>query len=201
MCRVTPRLFPATLSGCALLWLVTQGHLDAQSVSVSDDQVVMKYPDTVKVDVVDDYHGREIADPYRWLEDTESEQTAAWIAAQNEVTDACLQAIPERPAIRERIERLWNYARFGLPERHDSTYLYWYNDGLQNQNVLYKADSLDAQRQVLIDPNTLSDDGTVALAGYQATDDGKLLAYGLADGGSDWRTWRVRDIALSLIHI
>ncbi len=195
MCRVTPRLFPATLSGCALLWLVTQGHLDAQSVSVSDDQVVMKYPDTVKVDVVDDYHGREIADPYRWLEDTESEQTAAWIAAQNEVTDACLQAIPERPAIRERIERLWNYARFGLPERHDSTYLYWYNDGLQNQNVLYKADSLDAQRQVLIDPNKLSDDGTVALAGYQATDDGKLLAYGLADGGSDWRTWRVRDIA------
>lgn len=193
MCRVPQRLFPAALTGCALLWLMTQGHLSAQSVSV--DQVRMEYPDTKEVEVVEDYHGRTVADPYRWLEDTESEETAAWIAAQNEVTDAYLQSIPERPAIRERIERLWNYARFGLPERHHSTYLYWHNDGLQNQNVLYKADSLDAQRQVLIDPNKLSEDGTVALAGYQATDDGKLLAYGLADGGSDWRTWRVRDIA------
>ncbi len=198
MCRVTQRLFSAALPGCALLWLVTQGPLAAQSVSaqsVSTDQARMKYPDTKEVDVVDDYHGRKVSDPFRWLEDTESEETAAWIAAQNEVTDAYLQAIPERPAIRERIERLWNYARFGLPERHESTYLYWHNDGLQNQNVLYKADSLDAQRQVLIDPNKLSEDGTVALAGYEATDDGKLLAYGLADGGSDWRTWRVRDIA------
>jgi prolyl oligopeptidase len=155
----------------------------------------MKYPETKTVDVVDDYHGRKVSDPYRWLEDTESEDTAEWIAAQNKVTQAYLEGIPERKAIRERLEKLWNYERYSLPRRHGSTYLYTHNDGLQNQSVLYKAESLDADREVLLDPNTLSEDGTVALAGFVPSDDGKLLAYGLADGGSDWRTWKVRDIS------
>jgi len=156
---------------------------------------VMNYPSTAKVDVVDDYHGRTVSDPYRWLEDTESEQTAEWIEAQNEVTQAYLQSIPERKSMHERLERLWNYERYGLPSHKGSNYFFTHNDGLQDQSVLYKATSLDAQRQVLLDPNKLSSDGTVALAGTVVSDDGNLLAYGIADGGSDWRTWKVRDVS------
>ncbi len=155
----------------------------------------MKYPQTNKVDVVDDYHGHKVADPYRWLEDTESEETAEWVEAQNEVTNAYLQSLRSRPAMRARLEKLWNYERYDLPIRRGDTYLYTHNDGLQNQSVLYKADSLNAERTVLLDPNQLSEDGTVALAGTATTDDGKLLAYGLADGGSDWRTWKIREVA------
>ncbi len=154
----------------------------------------MNYPDTAKVDVIDEYHGHRIADPYRWLEDTESEDTAAWVAAQNELTRRYLDALPERASMRDRLEKIWNYERYGLPRRRGDTYLYTHNDGLQNQSVLYKADDLDAARVVLIDPNTLSEDGTVALSSSVATKDGRLLAYALADGGSDWRTWKVRDV-------
>ena len=155
----------------------------------------IKYPRTETVDVVEDYHGNKVADPYRWLEDTESEATAAWVEAENEVTNAYLQSLASRAPMRKRLEKLWNYERYDLPIRRGDVYLYTHNDGLQNQSVLYKAASLDAQRQVLIDPNKLSEDGTVALAGTATTDDGKLLAYGLADGGSDWRTWKIRDVA------
>ncbi len=155
----------------------------------------MTYPETTTVDVKDDYHGRVVKDPYRWLEDTESDETAAWVKAQNEVTDKYLHSIPERESMHKRLEQLWNYERFGLPRRRGDTYFYSHNDGLQNQSVFYKASSLDAEREVLIDPNTLSKDGTIALAGATPSDDGKLLAYGLADGGSDWRTWKVRDVA------
>ena len=172
------------------------GSKSSQNQTLSQKKnSTMKYPETKTVDVVDDYHGRKVADPYRWLEDTESEETAAWIAAQNKVTQTYLDGIPERKTIRNRLEKLWNYERYSLPRRHGSTYLYTHNDGLQNQSVLYKAESLDADREVLLDPNTLSEDGTVALAGFVPSDDGKLLAYGLADGGSDWRTWKVRDVA------
>nr|WP_231612318.1 prolyl oligopeptidase family serine peptidase [Novipirellula galeiformis] len=155
----------------------------------------LQYPDSKTVDVTDDYHGHRVADPYRWLEDTESEETAEWVAAENKVTQAYLQSLPEREAMRARLEKLWNYERFGLPSRKGDRYIYTHNNGLQNQSILYKADSLDAERQVLIDPNTLSEDGTVALASTATTKDGKLIAYSLADGGSDWRTWKVRDVA------
>ena len=155
----------------------------------------MKYPETKQVDVSDDYHGHSVKDPYRWLEDTESEETAEWIAAQNDLTQAYLKSLPDREPMRERLEKLWNYERFGLPRRRGETYFYSHNDGLQDQSVLYKATSLTADREVFIDPNTLSEDGTVALAGTVTTDDGKLTAYSLADGGSDWRTWKVRDVA------
>ncbi len=171
----------------------------AAMVFAQDDasrpEPIMKYPQTNKVDVVDDYHGHKVADPYRWLEDTESEETAEWVEAQNEVTNAYLQSLRSRPAMRARLEKLWNYERYDLPIRRGDTYLYTHNDGLQNQSVLYKADSLNAERTVLLDPNQLSEDGTVALAGTATTDDGKLLAYGLADGGSDWRTWKIREVA------
>ncbi len=154
----------------------------------------INYPETRKLDLVDDYHGRKVSDPYRWLEDTESEETADWVARQNEVTQQYLQSIPSRSVMHQRLEKLWNYERFELPRRRGSTYFYTHNDGLQNQSVLYKASSLERLREMLLDPNTLSADGTVAVASTQPSDDGKLLAYGLADGGSDWRTWKIRDV-------
>ncbi len=163
--------------------------------SQPQNQPTMKYPETKQLDVVDDYHARKVRDPYRWLEDTESEETAAWVAAQNEVTQRYLQSISARAGIRDRLQELWNYERYDLPRRRGSTYFYTHNNGLQNQNVLYKAESLDAAREPLLDPNALSEDGTIALADADPNDEGELLAYALADGGSDWRTWKVRDVA------
>ena len=173
---------------------LTSAALQAQENSSHAGASKMKYPKTKAVDVVDDYHGRKVSDPYRWLEDTESEQTAEWIAAENKITQQYLQSIPERKVMQQRLKKLWNYERFGMPSHRGKTYFYTHNDGLQNQSVYYKAASLDAPREVLLNPNTLSKDGTVALAGAVASKDGKLLAYGLADGGSDWRTWKVRDV-------
>lgn len=165
------------------------------SSNETESPVTSPYPVSKKTEITDNYHGTTIADPYRWLEDTESDDTAAWVKAQNERTQAYLKKLPEREAMRTRLERLWNYERFGMPARRGSTYFYSHNDGLQDQSILYKAASLDAQREILIDPNTLSEDGTVALAGWAPTDDGKRIAYATADGGSDWRTYRVRDVA------
>jgi prolyl oligopeptidase len=177
-----------------LVCMGTSTGLIAQDNSPAELRNLMKYPATKKVDVVDDYHGRKVADPYRWLEDTESEATAAWIEQQNDLTQAYLASIPERSSMKQRLERLWNYERFGLPSHKGQTYFYTHNDGLQNQDVLYKATSLEAPREVLLNANQLSDDGTVALAGTAISEDGRLLAYGIADGGSDWRTWKVRDV-------
>ncbi len=164
-------------------------------LTAQDATQKMNYPETKTVDVVDDYFGNQVSDPYRWLEDTESDETAAWIQQQNKITQSYLGSLPQRAEMQERLTKLWNYERFGLPRRRGETYFYSHNDGLQDQSVLYKAESLDADRQVLIDPNTLSEDGTVALSGTVTTEDGKLMAYALADGGSDWRTWKVRDVA------
>jgi prolyl oligopeptidase len=152
------------------------------------------YPDTETGDVVDDYHGTKVADPYRWLEDTDSDKTAAWVKAQNEVTFAYLEQIPERDALRKRLTQLWNYERFGLPHKEGKRYFVSRNDGLQNQSVLYTMDALDGDMKLLLDPNTLSADGTVALSGTKVSHDGKLMAYGLSASGSDWQTWRVRDV-------
>ncbi|TWU57900.1 Prolyl endopeptidase precursor [Rubripirellula reticaptiva] len=164
------------------------------SFAQTGSATAMKYPDTVTVDVTDDYFGRKVNDPYRWLEDTESEATAAWIEAENKVTQNYLQSLPQREPIRARLEELWNYERYNLPAKKGDFYLYSHNDGLQDQSILYKASGLDTDREILIDPMTFSKDGTVALAGTATSDDGKLIAYGLADGGSDWRTWKVRDV-------
>lgn len=159
------------------------------------------YPSTPTGDVVDDYHGRTIADPYRWLEDVESKETGDWVAAENEVTQNYLSKLPARAPMRAKLEELWNYARYDLPVQRGGTYFFTHNDGLQNQSVLYVAPAgtaaakVSEQRRVLIDPNTLSEDGTVALGSWYPSDDGRLLAYSIADGGSDWRTWRVRDVA------
>ncbi|HVP11223.1 MAG TPA: prolyl oligopeptidase family serine peptidase [Phycisphaerae bacterium] len=152
------------------------------------------YPKTAKVDQVDDYFGVKVADPYRWLEELDSPQTKAWVEAENKVTFAYLKEIPAREKIKNRLTKLWNYEKYGVPEKEDGRYFFAKNDGLQNQSVVYTVKSLDEQPRVLIDPNLLSKDGTVALAGYSISDDGKLMAYGVSGAGSDWEIYHVRDV-------
>ena len=155
----------------------------------------MHYPASRSSDHVDTYHGTSIPDPYRWLESPDSDETRAWVAAQNKLTFDYLEAIPARKAIRARLEKLWDYEKFGLPQQLGGRYFYSRNDGLQNQSVLYVTEGLDGEPRELLDPNKLSSDGTVALSGMDVSDDGKLLAYGLSRAGSDWQEWKVRDVA------
>src|SRR5205085_8820410 len=131
---------------------------------------------------------------YRWLEDANGGDTHAWVEAENKVTQAYLATIPQRDAIRQRLTQLWNYERYSVPFREGGRYFYSRNDGLQNQSVLYTLKSLSDQPRMLLDPNTLASDGTVALSGTEVSPDGKLLAYGIAASGSDWNEWKVRDI-------
>jgi prolyl oligopeptidase len=161
-----------------------------------NESTAISYPETATVDHVDNYHGTDVADPYRWLEDDvrESEDVANWVGAQNEVTFAYLATIPEREKIVNRMTELWDYERFGLPYKEGGRYFWSYNDGLQNQNVVYTQRSLDDEPELLIDPNTWSDDGTVALAGYAPSPDGEHVAYLVQDGGSDWRVGKVLHI-------
>ncbi len=154
----------------------------------------MTYPATRQSDVVDDYHGTKIADPYRWLEDDNSPETREWVLAQNKATFSFLEQIPERPAIRERLQKLWNYERYGAPFTEAGRYFYTYNSGLQNQRVLMVAETLEATPRTLLDVNQMARDGTVSLAGYSVSEDGKWLAYGLARAGSDWQDWHVRSV-------
>jgi prolyl oligopeptidase len=153
-----------------------------------------RYPVARKSDQVDDYHGMKVADPYRWLEDLDSAETRQWVEAENNLTFAYLNAIPQRAAIRERLTKLWNYEKYGVPFKEGNRYFYTRNSGLQNQSVLYTVTSLDAPPQMILDPNTLSADGTVAVSGLQTSPDGKLLAYSLSASGSDWQEWKVRDV-------
>ena len=159
------------------------------------DGAPLIYPTAKKVDQVDDYHGVKVADPYRWLEDTDSAETKDWVEAENKLTFSYLEKIPYREAIRKRMTKLWNYERFTVPELEGGRYFFQHNDGLQNQNELFVADSLTAEPRMLLDPNTLSADGTVALSGTAITEDGKLMAYGTAASGSDWQEWHVRDVS------
>ncbi len=152
------------------------------------------YPDAPRSDTVDDYHGHKIPDPYRPLEDPDSAETRAWVEAENRITFGFLESIPERATIRERLKGLWDYEKFSPPAREGGRYFYSHNQGLQNQSVLYTTDSLEGPGRILLDPNTLSADGTVALAGTAVSDDGRLLAYGIAAAGSDWNEWKVRDV-------
>jgi prolyl oligopeptidase len=156
------------------------------------------YPPAPHCDVVDIYHGRQVADPFRWLEDVDSPQTANWIDAQNTLTESFLSAVERREAIRERLEHVWNYERFSSPSREGGFYAYYKNSGLQNQSVLYIAPDLDVPGHVLIDPNTFSADGTVALSGLEFDHDGTRVAYAISTSGSDWLEWHVRDVATGI---
>jgi len=154
----------------------------------------LSYPVAKKVDQTDDYHGTKVADPYRWLEDANSLDTKAWVDAENKVTQDWLAQIPQREAIRQRLTQLWNYERYSVPYKEGGRYFFSRNDGLQNQSVLYTMKSLSDTPRMLLDPNTLAADGTVALAGMAVSPDGKLLAYSTAASGSDWNEIRVRDV-------
>ena len=192
------KLFPVLLSAG---FLAACSESTTEPVKITEQPVAAEtpalvYPVTDTVDHVDVYHGTEVADPYRWLEDDvrESEAVASWVAAENEVTFAYLDTISERAAINRRMTQLWDYERFSLPQKKGGRYFYSYNDGLQNQDVVYTQTSLDAEPELLIDPNTWSEDGTVALASYYPSPDARYVAMMVQDGGSDWRTARVLDI-------
>ncbi len=155
------------------------------------------YPETRMVDVVDEFHGHVVPDPYRWLEDDirESGEVAAWVDEQNEVAFDYLEAIPEREAIRARLQGLWDYERFGTPRKRAGRYYFMRNDGLQNQSVLYMQGDLEDDPTVVLDPNTWSDDGTVSLGDWVVSNNGRYLAYSKRHAGSDWSEWHVREIA------
>lgn len=153
------------------------------------------YPKPRKSDHVDLYHDVKVPDPYRWLEDPDSSETRAWVEAENKVTFGFLESIPEREPIKGLLTKLWNYERYGSPSREGPRYVFAKNNGLQNQSVLYTLDRLEGEPSLLLDPNTLSKSGTVALAGVVFSEDGSKMAYGLASAGSDWNQWKVMDVA------
>lgn len=171
-----------TIIGVLLLLMITSNYGQ------------LKYPDTKKVDVVDDYFGTKVADPYRWLEDDNSEETANWVIEQNKVTDEYLSRIPFRDKLKTRFEKLYNYPKYGAPFRAGDKYYFFKNDGLQNQSVMYVKDKLDGEARVFFDPNKLSEDGTVSLATFSFSKDGKTFAYATASGGSDWNEYFVMDV-------
>jgi len=169
----------------------------AATVSCTDMKTIkhQPYPAAERGTVADNYFGTEVPDPYRWLEDDNSEATAAWVAAQNAVTEDYLSQIPFRDAIRARLTELWNYAKESAPAKHGDWWYYTYNDGLQNQSVIYRTKRLGERGEVFLDPNALSADGTVALADLSFSKDGRYLAYAVAASGSDWVEIRVMDTA------
>jgi prolyl oligopeptidase len=203
----TPALAPAValaLSSVAAACGGGKAHTDETVPRQSDESTAqtgatapgLTYPTAHAGDVVDDYHGTAVADPYRWLEDPDSADSKAWIEAENKVTAGFFASIAERGAITQRLTALWNYEKYGVPRRRGKRYIYAKNDGLQNQDVVYWTESLDdkAAAHVLLDPNALSAEGTVALDGLEVSDNAKLAAYGLQSAGSDWSVWHVRDI-------
>ena len=167
----------------------------ALMVSCANRSQKINYPMAEKVDTVDVYFGTEVADPYRWLENDTSAATAAWVNAQNEVTNAYLEKIPYRQQLLDRLTNLANYEKISAPFKRNGKYYFFKNDGLQNQSVLYTQDSLDGEPIVFLDPNQLSTDGTVALTGVRFSKDGKYAAYTISRSGSDWSEIYVMDVA------
>ncbi len=166
----------------------------APVVKVATPAKALAYPNAQRGEQSDDYHGTKVADPYRWLEDSDSPETRKWIAAENAVTEALLTATPRRKSLRERLTKLWNYERFSAPKQVAGRYFYARNDGLQNQAVLWVSEGREGKPRVLLDPNTLSADGTIALKRTTVSKDGKKMAYQLSKSGSDWVEIKVRDV-------
>ncbi len=175
---------------------IASSFLALVGVGLATAKAKLEYPTTKALDLVEEIHGQQVPDPYRWLEDDvrTSSDVRAWVEAQNKVTFGYLASIPGREAIGRRLTELWNYERYSPPGIKAGRYYYFKNDGLQNQSVLYVADSLDGPPRIVLDPNTWSKDGTVALAGLAASDDGRFLAYARSGAGSDWQDWYVRDL-------
>jgi len=187
----TPRFAPRRVFALPAVATIFFGA--CSTVLAADD---VTYPDTKRVDHVDDYHGVKVADPYRWLEDDarESKEVADWVKSENAVTFEYLHSLPDRARIESMLTELWDYEKFAPPSKEGGRYYFYKNNGLQNQYVLYTANSLDEEPRVLIDPNEWSEDGTVALGSTSFSDDGRYLAYAKNKAGSDWSTWYVRDL-------
>lgn len=158
------------------------------------------YPVARQGDVVDDYHGTKVADPYRWLEDPDAPETVTWVEAQNAITAAFLHASTARERIKTRLTQLWDYPRYGVPQREGARYYFWKNDGLQNQPVLYAQAELNGAPSPVLDPNTMSTDGTAVVTNIRFTKDGGRVAYGLSRSGSDWQELHVRDCDAQTDH-
>ena len=185
MYRSSPRASMRTSVVCLFL---LSGAAAAQT------SVPLSYPQAARGTQVDNYHGNTIADPYRWLEDVDAPATTEWVAAQNKLTDSFLASIPQREPIRNRLTQLWNYERYSAPFKENNRYFYFQNTGLQNQSVLFVQEGREAKPRVLLDPNVLSADGTVALSGTAVSDDARYLAYSLSTSGSDWQELHIRDV-------
>jgi prolyl oligopeptidase len=170
-------------------------------MNLADDRSVvstspsLSYPQARTVDQVDDYFGTKVEDPYRWMEDVDSPEVKAWIEQENLLTRCILDKVPGREALQRRLMDLIDFERYTPPVRKGTRYFYWHNTGLQNQSVLYWTEELDGAPNVLLDANTMSEDGTVAVNGLSISEDGRLAAYSIADAGSDWVKWHVREVA------
>ena len=175
--------------GCALISCQTEKTAD-----VKFEKIDVIYPETNTGDVVDDYHGTEIKDPYRWLEDDNSDETMDWVNKQNDVTQGYLKNIPYRNDIKNRLEKLWDYEKYSSPFKEGDFYYYFKNDGLQNQYVLYGSKDVKNEGEIVLDPNKFSVDGTSSLGGMSFDKSGRYLAYLISEGGSDWRTGYVKDL-------
>ena len=164
------------------------------SKTINFKKIPVNYPTVKKGDVVEDYHGTAVQDPYRWLEDDNSEATKDWVVAQNKVTFGYLEKIPYRNAIKKRLEKIWNYERFGAPFKEGGKYYFFKNDGLQNQSVLYVQEELGGESTLVLDPNKFSEEGTTSLGSISFNKNGNLLAYQISEGGSDWRSIFIKDL-------
>ncbi len=165
------------------------------TVAVGQNTQPLSYPTARKTDQVDTYHGTQVNDPYRWLEDDRSAETADWVKAENNVTFDYLAQIPYRKQMQDRLEQVYNYPKYSTPSRKGEWYYFSKNDGLQNQAVLYRQEGLDAKPEVVIDPNKLSTDGTTRLGAFSLSKDGKYAVVGLSKGGSDWQEYQIMDLA------
>jgi prolyl oligopeptidase len=180
----------AALTVLALVVAVACERVDTATTS----PVKLTYPVAQKGGVVDDYHGTKVSDPYRWMESLDSKEVADWVAAENRVTEPYLKSLPLRDHFNTRLTTLWNYPRVGIPIVEGGRLFYARNTGLQKQSPIYMRTSVDASPELVLDPNAISEDGSVSVGQWQPSPDATLMAYGLAEGGADWRTIRVRDL-------
>ncbi len=191
----SPRYLRLPLAGAFAALLIACATHGPGATRTPETPASIKYPSAMRGAVVDDYHGTKVADPYRWFENLGSPETRDWVTAENAMSQPYLEALPQRAWLGNRLKQLWTYERFGVPQAEAGKYFYLRNDGTQDQSVLYVADALDAPPRVLVDPNGKRDDATIALTQWFPSPDGKLLAYALSDGGTDWNIWHFRRVA------
>ena len=187
-----PRYLCVTLAGALIALLGGCNTAPQATHTPAEPPKTFQYPAATRGDVVDNYHGASVSDPYRWFEDPAAQATRDWVVAQNAVAQPYLEALPQRAWLGNRLKALWTYERFGVPQRDGGRYFFLRNDGTQDQSVLYVADGMNAAPRVLVDPNGKREDATIALSQWTPSPDGKWMAYALSDGGTDWNLWHFR---------